>query len=121
MKAKIHILIADRNPHVREFLKRELEAAGYAVQVAERGRQVLGWVYQDEALDLLILDPDLSDMDASVLLERLQDRIPCLPVILHTFDPEPSPGFINVAAVVEKGGRSIERLKALISAISKPE
>ena len=36
------ILIADRNRHVRDFLRRELGAEGYQVEVARDGREVLG-------------------------------------------------------------------------------
>jgi CheY-like chemotaxis protein len=35
------ILIADRNPNVRELLKRELVAEGYSVQLARSSREVL--------------------------------------------------------------------------------
>lgn len=110
------ILIADRNPHVREFLKREMAAEGYRVRLAENGKDVLKWSYAPEPLDLLILDPDLPDVDANTLLARLADRIPALPMVIHTFlsdfsAPEASAGDI---AFVEKRGSSIESLKQIV-------
>lgn len=111
------ILIADRNPHVREFLKREMAAEGYRIRLAENGKDVLKWSYAPEPLDLLILDPDLPDVDADTLFARLADRIPALPMVIHTFlsdyrVPETHPGDV---ALVEKRGSSIESLKQIVA------
>ena len=88
---KIHtatLLIADRNPHVRKFLAREMAAEGYRVRLARNGREVLRWVYHYEPLDLVILDLDLPDASDAPLLERLGDRIPSLPIVVHTFSTD---------------------------------
>ena len=74
MKKEYKILIADRNSHVREFLKREMLAEGYIVQLAENGREVLKWTYSREPIDLLILDPDLPDAEESLLLKKAQAK-----------------------------------------------
>ena len=110
------ILIADRNPHVREFLKREMAAEGYRIRLAENGRDVLKWTYDPEPLDLLILDPDLPDVDANTLFTRLADRIPALPIVIHTFLSDYSVPEINTGdiAFVEKRGSSIETLKQIV-------
>ena len=117
MREGFTILIADRNPHVRELLKREIAAEGYHVRLAENGREVLKWSYDSGPIDLLILDPDLPDIDASALLSRLADRIPALPIVIHTFRSDytvPS-GISGTVAYVEKGGSSIENLKQVIA------
>jgi len=110
------ILIADRNPHVREFLRRELLAEGYYLKLAKNGREVLKLVYQPGPLDLLILDLDLPDMDGSEILDILQDRIPSLPVILHAFSPENGRRIAlpKAEAFVEKRGNSVDRLKKVV-------
>ena len=113
------ILIADRNPHVRKYLKREMGAVGYRVRLAENGREVLKWSYAPDPLDLLILDPDLPDMDGSILLARLSDRIPALPMIIHAFlsDEEMPANIGGEVAFVEKKGNSIEYLKTVVAAM----
>ena len=121
-----NILIADRNPHVREFLKREMTAAGYRVRLAETGKEVLKWAYQHEPLDLLILDPDLPDTDETSLFEKLEDRIPILPVVIHSFLPDDTnhAAGLRGAVFVEKSGNSIEHLKKVMLEIlqrSNPE
>ena len=116
MKQHLHILIADRNPHVRSFLKRELEAEGYRVRLAENGFQVLNLVYERVPLDLLILDPDLPDTDCTSLLEKVHDRIPPLPTIIHTFltdYPDPREA-LQADVFVEKGANSVEEIKRII-------
>ncbi len=116
MEEEFTILIADRNLHVREFLKREMMQEGYKVRLAENGRDVLKWVYHHEPLDLLILDTDLPDVDELSLSKGLQDRIPALPLVVHTYlsDYDVSSTIWSTAVFVEKKGSSVERLKKVI-------
>ena len=119
MERKYTILIADRNPHVREFLKREMTAAGYRILLADNGRDVVKRVYQHEPVDLLILDPDLPDVEESAVLKKIHNRIPALPVVVHTYtsDYETHQDLANAAAFVEKRGNSIENLRQVVSDI----
>ena len=117
MGKEFTILIADRNRNVREFLKREMIEAGYSVRVAGNGREVLKWVYNYEPIDLLILDPDLPDASELSILEKIEDRIPTLPVVVHAFSSDyvNNPSVMdNTIAFVEKNGSSIEHLKKVI-------
>lgn len=118
------ILIADRNSHVRMFLMRELMAEGYRVQLAATAENVLNIVYTQRSIDLLILDPDLPDIEAGVLLEKLGDRIPVLPVVLHTHRGNDDP-LLNTnnpwVTVVEKAGDSVERIKDIVGKLLSSE
>jgi len=111
------ILVADRNAHVREFLKRELMAEGYDIRMAKCGREVLNWAYRLHPLDLIILDLDLPDIDGPLLFSKLQDRIPALPIVIHSFRSDGTERFVNYESVVfvEKGGNSIEKLKEVVN------
>ncbi len=119
MREGYNILIADRNPHVRELLRRELTLEGYRVQLARTGREVIYYTLQQDSMDLLILDPDLSDTDASSLLKKLGERIPALPVVVHSFLPENNEQWDGSVTVtfVEKRGSSIEHLKKIVAEI----
>ena len=121
LKAEKTILIADRNPHVREFLRRELAAADYHVRLAESGKDLLCTVYKELGIHLVILDPDFPDMEQHVLLEKLQNRLPLVPVILHTYlaDCENMnlKDMFSVVAVIEKEGGSVEKLISAVSDI----
>ena len=114
------ILIADRNSHVREFLMRELMAEGYRVKLAATAESVIEIVYAQQKIDLVILDPDLPGIEAGSMLEKLADRIPVLPVVLHTHrEHDESVLSINNAwvTVVEKAGDSVERIKEIVGTL----
>jgi len=113
---KFTLLIADRNRNVREFLKRELTAEGYRVKVAKNGQEVLKWAYHQGPLDLLILDVDLPDASEIPVLETLADRIPALPVVVHSFSSDYSNhlSYAGITAFVEKTGNSVEQLKKVV-------
>ena len=120
---KFTILISDRNRNVRELLKREMMAEGYRVRLAKSAREILKLVYHYEPLDLLILDPDLPDAGESFVLERVSDRIPTLPVVVHTYsiDHESPHADHNKVTYVEKNGSSIEHLKKVVyELLNKP-
>ena len=116
MKKNFTILIADRNPHVRMFLQREMTVAGYRVRLADNAREVLKRAFQDDPLDMIILDPDLPDADETHMLEHLLDRIPVLPVVVHTYPSEHRGDTkdMNDVIFVEKTGSSVERLKQVV-------
>ncbi len=112
------ILIADRNRNVRDLLRRELSAEGYAVEVASDGREVLGRINGDDPPHLLILDLEIPYLDEPELWARLKQRQPPLPVVIHTFLPEyPTNLTLPVAvAFLEKKGDT-DRLKAVVAEV----
>jgi DNA-binding NtrC family response regulator len=116
MKDQFTILIADRNSHVRKFLQREMTAAGYRVRLAENAGEVLKCAFRHEPLDLVILDPDLPGAEDNSLLKHLFDRIPALPVVVHSYPAEYSSELACPGRVifVEKRGSSVERLKQVV-------
>jgi DNA-binding NtrC family response regulator len=110
-------LIADRNRNVREYIRREMTAGGYEVLVAGSGRDVLRHASSPEPLDLIILDPDLPDSNGLPLLEKIEDRIPSVPVVIHSFssDARNESAFSNASGFVEKDASSIDRLKSIVA------
>lgn len=116
MEKEFKILVADRNQHVREFLKRELMAEGYRVRLAKNVQEIINKVYHTETLDLLILDPDLPGTDKLALLKKLQNRIPALPVVVHTYlaDYTDTTNELSKLFFVEKSGNSVENLKKVV-------
>jgi CheY-like chemotaxis protein len=96
------ILIADRNRHVRDFLRRELSAEGYQVEVARDGREVLEMVNGQERPALLIIDLELPYVAELKVLEHLQEQLPSLPVVIHSFLPESEQHLPETATFLEK-------------------
>jgi DNA-binding NtrC family response regulator len=116
MKKDFTILIADRNRHVREFLKREMTEDGYLVRLAKNCREVLECVSCHEDLDLLILDTDLPDTDEWIILEKLKECMPTLPVVVHTYLSAyvNHQDILNTTTLIEKRGSSVESLKKVV-------
>jgi len=112
------ILIADRNRHVRDFLRRELSAEGYRVEVARDGREMLGRINGEDPPHLLILDPEIPYLDEPEVWSRLQDRQPALPVVIHTLLPEyPANLTLPIAAAfLEKKGDT-DLLKKVVAEV----
>jgi CheY-like chemotaxis protein len=121
MKSELTLLIADRNAHVRNFLKRELQAEGWRVLLAHSGREVLELAFRHEHIDLLIIDPDLPGVSEATLFAKLQDRIPPLPTVIHAFAREA--GELKMLPAdcifVEKRANSVDHLKQLVADMLK--
>lgn len=117
-KQPCKILIADRNRHVREFLRRELTAEGYQVEVARDGRELLDKIEGAAPPQLLILDLEIPYLDELQVWARLKDCRAPLPVVIHTFLPE-YPTHLTVpiaAAFLEKKGDT-DQLKSVVAEV----
>jgi len=115
MDRKVTILIADRNPNVREFLKREMVAENYRVICAEDAKTMFKLMFDPFKMDALIIDPDLPDMEPPDVLDRLKIHYPTLPVIVHCLLEENGNLRLTSRGVfIEKGGSSIEEIKRVL-------
>ena len=110
-------MVADKNRHVRDFLRRELSAEGYEVAVAGDGGQILAEIEREDGVDLIVFDLEMPDADSSRIFERIQERRPPLPVVIHTFLTEESERDFSLnkgEIYIEKSG-NIEYLKTAIA------
>ncbi|MEZ4438418.1 MAG: sigma-54 dependent transcriptional regulator [Polyangiaceae bacterium] len=82
-KPTARILVVDDEPAARTGLKRLLEQEGYRVETAEGGRQALE-VADELVPDVVVTDLKMPEMSGHVLLERLHEIYPELPVIVVT-------------------------------------
>ncbi len=112
------ILVTERNGNIREFLRRELDRAGYAVVTAADALQALGVLRAGPSVDLVVLDDDLPDAKGEGLMEELLGGAGGVPVILHVFSRGEAAWREGgrVAAVVEKGG-NLEGLTAAVARV----
>jgi len=116
MSNQFTLLIADRNRHVRDFLRREFIADGYAVDLAKDDRELLSLIEADEPPDLLIVDLEMPCSGGPEALETLLARNPRLPVVIHTFLTEEAAHDLceRAAAFLEKRGNNIDHLKETV-------
>ena len=116
MKPIPTILIADRNPHVRKFLKRELADSGYRLREVHSAADLIETIFSDNTIALLVLDPDFPCLDTFDLARKIAARIPQIPVVLHGFTGSDELSLFEDAQAVsiEKNGGSVVTLKDTI-------
>jgi two-component system response regulator MprA len=80
----VKILVVDDERAVRESLRRALELEGYAVELAEDGRQALERLDEDAQPDAVILDVLMPGMDGLEVCRTLRSQGSRLPVLMLT-------------------------------------
>lgn len=111
------ILVADRNRHVRDLLRRELAAEGYLIQEARDGHEVWLQLSGPEPPDILILDLDIPYADELVEMAHFREGVPLVPMILFTYLGDyTEDGLPRAAALLEKR-EDINRLKQTVAEV----
>jgi two-component system chemotaxis sensor kinase CheA len=80
------ILVVEDSLAVRELQRGILESAGYLVETARDGREALDRLERDEAIDLVLTDVDMPELDGITLTEtiRADPARSSLPVVIVT-------------------------------------
>ena len=85
------VLVVDDEPIVRAQLRRSLELRGYTVVEAADGRAALAALARaSEAVDVVILDMTMPDLDGAEVLRRLRATGSRVPVVV-------SSGYLDIA------------------------
>ena len=79
----MHVLIVEDERKIATYLKRGLEEQGYAVDIAFTGREALDWAEAD-ALDLIVLDILLPELDGITVCRTLRQRGIRAPILMLT-------------------------------------
>ena len=107
MNASGHILIIDDEASLRQTMARILQRAGYEVTTAATGSEGLQLV-SEHPFDLLYLDIRMPDASGLELLKAIHAKLPDLPVILFTAQPD-----LNSAVEALRRGATDYLLKPL--------
>ena len=82
------ILVVDDEPQIARWLNPTLRAAGYAVQSATTGQDAFTTLGRT-AIDLMILDLGLPDLDGKEIIERVREWSDMPIIVLSARDQEP--------------------------------
>jgi two-component system copper resistance phosphate regulon response regulator CusR len=77
----VRLLVVEDEARIADFIRRGLESASYAVDVAPDGATALEHIHGTE-YDLIILDLMLPDMDGMELLKKIRNRKISPPVLI---------------------------------------
>jgi DNA-binding NtrC family response regulator len=113
------ILVADRNRYVREFLRRELTGEGYEIILAKSAQDILDLIHEKRDVHLLILDVGVPCAKELSILEKAENRVPPLPVVVHSFfsDYREYASQSDTTVFVEKMGTNVDQLKRVVSEV----
>lgn len=113
------LLIADQRRNVREFLQREMSQSGYRVLTAKNGQEITFHLKSEPAIDLLIIDPNLPDVNDWAIFNTIEHQAPAMPVIVHTYVSDYTKHTITLGSFifVEKRGNSIDSLKKIAAEV----
>jgi CheY-like chemotaxis protein len=116
------VLLADRNPRIRDFILRELRSDGHHVLTAANAIQIIRWLESAIQLDVLILDPNMPGIDSKDKLELILSLKPHLPIVFHCLSPDPMglPLKMKAQMMIEKNGNSIDDLKQMLKRLFQP-
>lgn len=86
-----HLLIVNQDVDLLEVMKYTLEDEGYEVSTADSGETALA-VAADKAIDLVLLDVAMDDMNGIDVARRLRAETPTtgLRIVLHSGREEPA-------------------------------
>lgn len=119
MKRESVVLVADRNPRIRDFVRRELSLEGHRVFTAEDAGQLKSWIQRPFKLDALVIDPNMPGIESREQIRTLLSLRPALPVVFHCLAPDCSVllGLAGKVVFVEKSGQSVDALKVQIKTL----
>lgn len=113
----LDIAVTDKNPHVREFLCRELAGLGHRAAALAGAGELLELLAGPRPPQVLLLDPEALGARLAEVGRMLGARAAEVAVLLHVFEgAEPQPGFAG-ALVVEKEPH-MGALKAALAALA---
>ncbi len=79
----MNLLLIEDEQAQRILLKKILEKEGYIVSEAEDGSKAIG-LFTNQDFDIVLLDQRLPDMNGLVVIEKLKEINPIVPVIMIT-------------------------------------
>jgi len=112
METQKIILVYDRNPNIRQFLKRELSQKGYKVRVAKTPQEAMKYAYWPIPADAIVMDPEGIYKPLPDFINELEIRVPAVPIIFHDFNVSETKMYIKRenTSFVEKCSESIENI-----------
>ncbi|MDA8249650.1 MAG: response regulator, partial [Rhodospirillales bacterium] len=102
------LMLVDDDADVLEALAGHMTSLGYAVQPVPSAVEALARLEAGEAVDLLVSDLSMPDMDGMTLIGEAQRRNPALPAVLLT-------GFATDAAEI-----AARRMPGRVELLHKP-
>jgi DNA-binding NtrC family response regulator len=100
------LLIVDDDPLITDMFRHGMTKRGFRVLTATGGQEALALIRAEAgAINLVITDITMQDMDGFELARQLLEHAPGLPVLIatgHAPDPSQNPMPHNILGIVQK-------------------
>ncbi len=85
------ILLIEAHPLMRPAIHDLLELAGYTVVEIDQGEKALQWVAENDAVDLVMTNAVIEDMDTASLIQQMRTLCAAKtpPILAFTVKPDP--------------------------------
>ena len=76
------ILFVDDDARMRELYEQHFRPLGYKIKLAENGARAAQAIFHGEAIDVVVMDLMMPQVDGNLSIEVLQEVKPDLPIIV---------------------------------------
>jgi len=114
-----HIACVDDDADVLKFRKLLLEASGYSVVTATSGPELLRFLTASEAVDVVLLDYLMPEMNGDELAQQLHQRYPQLPLVAVSAVPQLPDSMLGIVDATVQKGSDPKLLLSTVAAILK--
>jgi DNA-binding NtrC family response regulator len=114
-----NILVADRNRHVRDLLRRELATEGYQVREARDGYEVWMQLTGPDPPDIIILDLDIPYLEDLAELAHFREGALGVPLIIYSYLGDYTEASLPRGAALLEKREDPGRLKEMVAEVLK--
>ncbi len=109
------LIIAERARNIRHLLRRELSRDGYEITVISSGQELCRLLESQGAGHIVLLDPDLPDLEDASVIKRLRAQAGRSTLLVHSYGAQIYRPLADVTHGIVRRSGNIEALRATLS------
>ena len=115
------LIIAERARNIRRLLSRELSRDGYDITVISSGHELCRLLESQRAGHIVLLDPDLPDLEDDSVIRRLRAQAGHATLLIHSYGAQAYRPLADVTHQVVRRTGNIEALRATLGNLETKE
>lgn len=111
------LIIAERARNIRHLLRRELSRDGFEITVLSSAQDLCRSLESQPRRQIILLDPDLPDLDDAILIQRLRIALADNLLLLHSYGAQLYPPLADITTATVRRTGDIEALRATLKSL----
>jgi len=111
------LIIAERARNIRRLLRRELSRDGYEITLLGSGAELCRLLETSPQSQVVLLDPELPDLDDQALLKRLRLAMADSLLLVHSYGGQAYRPLADMTTAVVRRSGDIEALRATLKSL----